>query len=81
MKLRECLENCSKQLYHLVSQYGTACLLGDKTNASTFNAGINDTLRVLDELIRQVDALEKEHRSHADIMSEIEDSEDLNEVG
>lgn len=71
MELANALDNCSKQLYSLVAQYGTACLLGDKNNASSFNHAINDSLRLLDDLIVRVAKLEKSHVDHTDMLEEL----------
>jgi hypothetical protein len=73
MALSHTLNDCSRQLYTLVVQYGSACLLGDKTNASSLNNAINETFKSLDSLILQVAKLEVEQRTHQDILASIEE--------
>jgi hypothetical protein len=72
MTLAQTLNDCSRQLYTLVVQYGSACLLGDKINASSLNGAINESFKSLDSLIVQVAKLEVEQRTHEDILESIE---------
>lgn len=73
MSLTQELNDCSRQLYTLTVQYGSACLLGDKVNASSLNGAINECFKSLDGLITEVAKLEDEHRTHEDILASIEE--------
>lgn len=70
-KLAEKLKVCKNELYTLIVQYGSACLLDDKTNASSFNNAIRESLNSLDKLILDVHKLEVEQITHEDILSDI----------
>jgi len=73
MSLTQALNDCSRQLYTLTVQYGSACLLGDKINASSLNSAIMECFKSLDALISQVAKLESEQRTHEDILASLED--------
>lgn len=71
------LHNCQREIYSLVAQYGTACLLGDKTGASTLNKQLNESLEELDSLGFRVAKLESEIQDHSEIMEAIEEDENI----
>jgi hypothetical protein len=62
----------SKELYTLTVQYGQACLLGDKTKASSYWQAIIEGYKELDALIAQVAKLEYQQDEAADILSELD---------
>lgn len=65
----------SKELYTLTVMYGQACLLGDKTKASSYWQSIIEGYKELDDLIALVAKLEYHQDEAADILAEIGEDE------
>lgn len=78
--LTSCLIAINKELYTLIAQYGSACLLADKDNATAFNRAIHDTLNNLDLVITKVAKMEAEFKDHADILYFQENAEALEDA-
>jgi hypothetical protein len=75
MNLAALLDECRKKMYTLLGQYATACLLGDKDNATSFNRGLMDCFDQWENLIQEVALLQSQQDETADILAEIGDTE------
>jgi hypothetical protein len=71
MNLAAALDECRKKMYTLLGQYATACLLGDKDNATNFNRGLMDCFDQWENLIQEVAKLQFKQDEAADILAQI----------
>jgi vesicle coat complex subunit len=73
LEITNALNKCSQELYTLVVQYGSACLLSNKEAAISINSHIQECFKTLDAVILLVAKLEKEQHTHQDILAALEE--------
>lgn len=73
--ISKCLSAAHKQLYHLITQHGSACLLGDKPGAIKLLVDIKNTFKLLEMLVKDVEGLEDLAIETDDILAIVESIE------
>lgn len=72
MTLNQSFDIAHKELYQTIVQYGTACILGDKTGAIKFNTDIKDSFEILKGLTKEIEKLENLSDERQDILGVME---------